>query len=114
MPHPYSHLRTGGMTVLYRDRTSSRSTVSVPIDSLSIRASKTFSRLTVIAPTASAPIAAAPNAIAPTDSAPTAVAPTFILPIARVVFIIASRSFFVTKPASYAFQNGEGPTSSTS
>jgi hypothetical protein len=63
--------------VSYRERTSRVSTVSVPTDSFSIRASSTRKRPIANAPTASAPIAVAPKATAPTASAHTAFLPIF-------------------------------------
>ena len=76
----------------YRERTFRWSTVSVPMESFSMRASRTRKRPMSIAPTAIAPIAAAPRANAPTASPCMAVLPVSITSLALFVSHILSLS----------------------
>jgi hypothetical protein len=78
----------GSMQDQSRERTFRWPTVSVPIESLSMRASRTRKCPIAIAPTAIAPIAPAPKANARTASARMAVLPVLTTPVAFFVRII--------------------------
>src|ERR1700688_385243 len=84
----------------YRERTFRWSTVSVPMESFSMRASRIRKRPMAIAPTAIAPIAAAPRANAPTASA-RAVLPVSIASVALFVWVIGPFSFHLVSCWDY-------------
>jgi hypothetical protein len=86
---PPDESHCGSRARTYRERTFRWSTVSVPMESFSMRASRTRKRPIAIAPTATAPIAAAPRANAPTASARIAVLPVLFTPVAFFVCIIS-------------------------